>query len=86
MTSCYSKPRLSANKNRTVGVSLLATLCLAAMTLTQVTNAQYFAQMDYSKAKDSRFSDDGEEKSAVDQLDANSSWIDLMAAHQSDMF
>ena len=72
--------------NRKAGLSAL--FCLALMTLATLASAQMFADLNLGKDGRRRSSrlhhDDEERRSAVEQLDGNSSIWDLLAAHQKD--
>lgn len=73
-----------------VSSSTRSLLLLAILTLTQISSAQYFADVDYRKVKPNRFSsngrDDDDDVSHVDKLTGSSTWWDFMVAHQKDFF
>ena len=61
--------------------SIRTVLCLTMMTLSQVSHAQYFADIDYKRAGANRHDDDDDNVSNVDKLNGSSSWWDFMHAH-----
>lgn len=62
-------------------------LCLSLVTLTQFSQAQYFADVNYKKAKQHGYDDeDDDDVSNVDKLSGSSTWMDFMHAHQKDFF
>ena len=69
-------------------LSVRTLLCLTLLTLSQVSHAQYFADIEYKRASQNRYHDDGEDNEAsnVDKLNGSSSWWDFMYAHQKDFF
>ena len=77
---------LSKSKSVSSARSLLLLCCTAILTLSQISNAQYFADVDYKKARRNRFDDDDDNVSNVDKLTGSSTWWDFMVAHQKDFF
>ena len=63
----------------------LPALSLALLALSSLVSAQMFADLNHghgrNKARNNYMRDDDEPRSAVDQLDQNSSVWDLLAAH-----
>ena len=67
--------------------SIRTALCLTMLTLSQVSHAQYFADIDYKRAGANRHDDDDDDNvSNVDKLNGSSTWMDFMHAHQKDFF
>ena len=68
-------------------LSVRSLLCLTLVTLSQLSNAQYFADVDYKKGNNRKYNDDDEDDvSNVDKLNGSSTWWDFMHAHQKDFF
>jgi len=55
-------------------------LCLTLVTLSQLSNAQYFADVDYKKGNNRKYNDN-DDVSNVDKLNGSSTWMDFMHAH-----
>jgi hypothetical protein len=64
---------------------LLPALCLAVLSLSSLSNAQYFADMNTGD-KNAQNLDDEEDSSFVSKLNSHSTWYDVVSAHQRDMF
>lgn len=67
----------------------LPALCLALLSLTQISHAQTFANMKYESTRNranNMMDDDEEYGSHVSKLDGSSSIWDMIAAHHKDLF
>lgn len=74
------------SKSKSV-LSVRTLLCMTLLTLSHVSHAQYFADIEYKRARENRYNVDGDDEvSNVDKLNGSSSWWDFMYAHQKDFF
>ena len=67
----------------------LPVLCLALLSLTQLSRAQTFANMKYESTRNranNMMDDDEQDNSHASKLDGTSSVWDMIAAHQKDFF
>ena len=75
------------SKSKSVVLSIRTLLCLTILTLSQLSHAQYFADVEYKRAGQNRNDDDDDdENSHVNKLNGSSTWWDFMYAHQKDFF
>lgn len=67
----------------------LPVLCLALLSLTQISHAQTFANMKYESTRNranNMMDEDEQDNSHASKLDGTSSVWDMIAAHQKDFF